>query len=73
MICVVEVKGAAGGIFVIRKSGLSTNQVEYDKNLIAIKVFDALYKWLMMGFYGLSYPAKKQKAWENLIALLNSC
>lgn len=65
--CVVKAKGAAGGICVGWKRGLLIHQVEYDKKLIAIKVSDALYEWLMVGFYGPPYLAKKQKAWENLI------
>nr|POE97432.1 hypothetical protein CFP56_05427 [Quercus suber] len=31
-----------------------------------------LYTKVMVGFYGPSYPAKKQKAWENLMAFINS-
>lgn len=60
--CVVEAKGAAGGICVMWKSGLFIHQVEYNKNLIVIKVSDAFCDWIMVGFYGPSYPAKKQKA-----------
>ena len=71
--CVVEAKGIAGGICVMWKSGFSIHQMEYNKNLIALKVDDALYDWLLVCFYGPPYPAKKQKAWENLMALLNSC
>ena len=71
--CVVEAKGIAGGICVMWKSGFSIHQMEYNKNLIALKVDDALCYWLLVCFYGPPYPAKKQKAWENLMALLNSC
>lgn len=70
---VVEAKGIAGGICVMRKSGLSIHQMEYNKNHIALKVTDALCDWLLVCFYSPPYPAKKQKAWENLMALLNSC
>ena len=41
-ICVVEAKGIASGIYVMWKSSLSIYQVEYNKNLIALKVSDAL-------------------------------
>ena len=70
--CVVEAKGIAGGICVMWKSGLSIHQMEYNKNLIALKVTDAFCDWLLVCFYGAPYPAKKQKAWENLM-VLNSC
>lgn len=72
-IYVVEAKGIAGGICVMWKSGLSIHQMEYNKNHIALKVTDALCDWLLVCFYRPPYPAKKQKAWENLMALLNSC
>lgn len=71
--CVVKAKGSAGGICVMWKSGLMCQQVEYNKNLIAIKVSDAICSWLLVGFYGLPYLSKKQKAWGNLIVLLESC
>lgn len=71
--CVVEAKGIAGGICVMWKSGLSIHQMEYNKNLIALKVTDAFCDWLLVCFYGPPYPAKKQKAWKNLMVLLNSC
>ena len=61
-ICVVEAKGIASGIYVMWKSSLSIYQVEYNKNLIALKVDDALCDWLLVCFYDLPYPAKKQKA-----------
>ena len=70
--CVVKAKGIASGLCVMWKAGLSISQVEFNKNLIAIKVSNALCDWVMVGFYGPPYPAKKQKAWENLMAFLNS-
>lgn len=71
--CVVEAKGFAGGICVMWKFGLMCQQMEYNKNLIAIKVSDAFCSWLLVGFYGPPYLAKKQKAWGNLMVLLESC
>ena len=59
--CVVEAKGIAGGICVMWKSGFSIHQMEYNKNLIALKVDDALCDWLLVCFYDPPYPAKKQK------------
>nr|POF21368.1 hypothetical protein CFP56_43492 [Quercus suber] len=71
--CVVKAKGTAGGICVMWKTGFSISQVEFNKNPITIKVSDALYDWVMVGFYNPPYPTKKQKARENLMAFLNSC
>ena len=71
--CVVKAKGTTGGLCIMWKAGLSISQVEFNKNLIVIKVSDALYDWVMVGFYGLPYPTKKQKAWENLMTFINSC
>jgi len=70
---VVEAKGSTGGICVMWKSGLMCQQVEYNKNLITIKVSDSICSWLLVGFYGPPYLSKKQKAWGNLMALLELC
>ena len=53
--CVVEAKGSAGGLCIMWKNGLSMDVVEFDKNLIAIKVADQCTDWLMVGFYGPPY------------------
>ena len=58
--CVVEAKGAAGGICVMWKSGLSIHQVEFNKNLIAIKVSDAFCDWIMVGFYATPPPSSQE-------------
>lgn len=50
--CVVEAKGSTSGICVMWKSGLMCQQVEYNKNLIVIKVSDSICSWLLVGFYG---------------------
>ena len=47
--------------------------MKFNNNLIAVKVSNALIDWLLVGFYGPPYPSKKRKAWENLMALLDSC
>ena len=69
---VVEAKGKAGGLCVMWKNGFSVREVEYNKNLIVVSVSDSVYEWLMVRFYGLSYFSKNKKAWENLMALLES-
>ena len=70
--CVVEAKGLADGICMMWRSGITIQKVEFNKNLIAVKVADAMRSWLLVGFYDPPYPTKKQKAWENLMALLES-
>ena len=69
---VVEAKGSAGGLCLLWKNGLSIKEVEFNKNLITVKVNDFLLDWLLVGFYGLPYYSKKKKAWGNLFALLES-
>ncbi|XP_030923020.1 uncharacterized protein LOC115949895 [Quercus lobata] len=69
---VVESKGSAGGLCMMWKAGISAHCVEFNKNLIAIRVSDPICDWIIVGFYGPPYPAKKKKSWENLFALLNS-
>ena len=69
---VIEAKGKASGLCVIWKNGFSVREVEYNKNLIAVSISDSVCEWLMVGFYGLSYFSKNKKAWENLMALLES-
>ncbi|KAK9990720.1 hypothetical protein SO802_025705 [Lithocarpus litseifolius] len=54
------------------KAGVSIKEVDFDKNLIAVKVFDSVTDWLLVGFYGPPYYFKKKKAWGNLFALLES-
>ena len=69
---VVEAKGKEGGLYVLWKEGISVKEVEYNKNLIAVTVSYFVCEWLMVGFYGPPYFSKKKKAWENLMALLES-
>ena len=69
---IVEAKGSVGGLCIMWKNGLSIIGVEHNKNMIAIKISDAVCDWLLVGFYGPPYHSKKKKAWENLFALLES-
>ena len=69
---VVESKGSVGGLCMMWKAGIFAHCIEFNKNLIAIRVSDPICDWIMVGFYGPPYPAKKKEAWENLSALLNS-
>ena len=69
---VVEAKGSAGGLCIMWKRGLDICGVEFDKNMIAVKVTNKCTDWLLIRFYGPPYQAKKRKAWGNLFALLES-
>ena len=69
---VVKASGKASGLCVMWKEGISVREVEYNKNLIAITVSDFVCEWLMVRFYGPPYFSKKKKAWENIMALLES-
>ena len=70
--CVVEAKGSAGGLCMLWKYGVDLKEVEFNKDLIVVKVYDQCVEWLFVGFYGPSYHSKKKKAWGNLFALLES-
>lgn len=54
------------------KYGVDLKEVEFNKDLIAVKVYDQCVEWLFVGFYGPSYYSKEKKAWGNLFALLES-
>ena len=41
---VVEAKGKVGELCIMWKKGISTSQVEFEKNLIAIKISSAVCK-----------------------------
>ena len=69
---VIDAKGTAGGLSMMWKSNHIIKVLEYNKNLIAIKVFDLVSDWVLVGFHGPSYAPKKAKAWMNLSAFLES-
>ena len=69
---VIEAKGSAGGLCMMWWDNDIVEVLEYNKNLIVVQVSDNLCKWVLVGFYGPTYPAKKAKAWGNLSALLES-
>ncbi|KAL0006983.1 hypothetical protein SO802_008485 [Lithocarpus litseifolius] len=70
--CIVEANGNAGGLCLMWKIGVDLKVVEFNKNLIAVKVSDQYVEWMLVGFYGPPYHSKKKKAWGNLFALLES-
>ena len=70
--CVVEARGNAGDLCIMWKYGVDLKEVEFNKDLIAVKVSEQSAEWLLVGFYGPSYHSKKKKAWGNLFALLES-
>nr|POE70905.1 hypothetical protein CFP56_77914 [Quercus suber] len=69
---VFDAKGRAGGLAMMWKSDSIVSVLEYNKNLIAIKISDPVSDWVLVGFYGPPYSSKKAKAWINLTAFLES-
>ena len=69
---VVDAKGKAGGLCLMWKWGINLEVEEFNKNLLAVKIKEALCEWLLVGFHKPPYPAKKRKVWENLCAILES-
>ena len=59
---VMEAKGSTGGLYtcMMWKIGISAHCVEYNKNLIAIKIKDTICDWMLVGFYSPPYPTKKK-------------
>ena len=68
----IDAKGKGGGLCLMWKWGVNVEIVEFNKNLVAVKIKEAMCEWLLVGFHGSPYPAKKRKAWENLCAILES-
>ena len=69
---VVEAKGKACGLCMLWKEGFSTSQVEFEENLIVVKISDTVCDWLFVGFYSPPYYSNKKKVWESLTGLLES-
>ena len=69
---VVDAKGKAGGLCLMWKWGVNVEVEEFNKNLLAVKIKDTLCEWMLVGYQGPPYLAKKRKAWENLCAILES-
>ena len=44
---VVEAKGRVGGLCFMWKNGVSIKVVDFDKNLIAVKVSDLILDWML--------------------------
>ena len=59
---VIDAKGTAGGLTMMWKSNRIIKVLEFNKNLIAVKVSDPVSDWVLVGFYGPSYAPKKAKA-----------
>lgn len=69
---VVDAKGKAGGLCLMRKWDVNVEVEGFNKNLLAVKIKEALREWWLVGFHRPLYLAKKRKAWENLCAILES-
>lgn len=69
---VVKSNGSSGGLCMMWKNGIHIKEIDFNKNLIVIKVSDSVIDWLLVGFYGPSYYTKKKEAWGNPFALLEA-
>lgn len=67
-----EVMELAGGLFRMWKSNDNVKVLEYNKNLITIKIFNLVCYQALVGFYGPPYASKKAKAWMTLTTSLES-
>ena len=65
-------KGRAGGICLFWENDLEVDILEYNSNMIAIRIKECNVWWSLVGFYGPPYMAKRLKAWINLRALLET-
>jgi hypothetical protein len=68
----VGAKGRRGGICMMWSNALKIEVVEYNAQIIAIRILEDFGCWILVGFYGPPYHLKRKKAWENLCALLES-
>ena len=51
--CTMDPKGYASRLCILWKASVNIKEVDFNKNLIAIRVSDAICNWLFVGFYGL--------------------
>ena len=65
-----EVMELVGGLSMMWKSNDNVKVLEYNKNLITIKIFDLVCHQALVGFYSPLYASKKAKAWMNLTTFL---
>ena len=59
---VVNAKGTASGLCLMWKSSLSIDLVDFNNDIIAVKISDVVCEWILVGFYGPSYAAKKKES-----------
>lgn len=51
---------------------MSIDILEFNSVILAIHIHDSVCSWSLVGFYGPLYCFKREKAWTNLFALLES-
>ena len=56
-----EVMELVGGLSMMWKSNDNVKVLEYNKNLITIKIFDLVCHQALVGFYGPLMPPRKPK------------
>lgn len=66
---IIYAKGRAEDLCMMWRNTMNVEVLEYNINMIAIKIKDLVNNWYLVGFYG---PPYEDKNWENLSALLES-
>ena len=59
---VVDAKGLARGLCLMWKASSVVKLVDFNKDLIVVKISDTTCAWNLVGFYGPPYAVKKRKA-----------
>ncbi len=68
----VDSLAKSGGICMLWTDDVQVEVLEFDTNMIAIKIIDSVCSWNFVGFYGPPHKYRRKIAWENLFALLDS-
>ena len=53
-------------------NAVTVEVMEYNAQMIAIRIIEGFGSWVLIGFYGPPYYSKRKKACENLCAMLES-
>ena len=69
---IVVAHGRLGGVCLLWKSTLLVEILEFNSYTVVVNIRDNFFSWSLVGFYGPTYYHRRQKAWTNLCALLES-
>ncbi len=68
----VGARGKGRGICMLWSNAVTIEVMEYNAQMIAIRIIEGFGSWVLIGFYGPPYYSKRKKAWENFCAMLES-